>query len=162
MLLICWSVFGFGTKEVLLKTNEILSSTHSLLVAYVRRIRYYNKLCTAVIICKQTLLFRTPISHTTTIDKIRNAFMSYCIARFLILFSISVLRLDHNNNINNDIKLSSTTQSNQPLPWSFYIIEKVVGIFIFILVVIIYELELAPTSLAQKFRLLGRIRIVQF
>jgi len=78
-------------------------------------------------------------------------------------FSISAQRLYHNNNnINNDIKLSSTAQSNQPLPWSFYIIEKLVGIFIFILVVIIYELELAPTSLAQKFRLLGRIRIVQF
>jgi len=79
MLLICWSVFGFGTKEVLLKTNGILSSTHSLLLAYVRRIQYYNKFCTAVIICKQTLLFRTPISHMMTIDKIRNAFISYCI-----------------------------------------------------------------------------------
>lgn len=82
MLLICWSVFGFGTKEVLLKTNGILSCTHSLLVACVRRIRYYNKLCTAVIICKQTLLFRTPISHMTTRDKIRNAFISYCICSF--------------------------------------------------------------------------------
>lgn len=85
-------------------------------------------------------------------------------ARFLILFSTSFPRLDHNNsnNINNGINLSSTTQTNRPLPRSFYITEKVVGIFIFILVVIIYELELAPTSLAQKFRLLGRIRIVPF
>jgi len=166
MLLICWSVFGFGTKEVLLKTNGILSSTHSACWWLMcDGIRYYNKLCTAVIICKQTLLFRTPISHTTMKNKIRNAFIPYCKCSFYILFSISVPRLDHNNsnNINNGINISSSTiQTNRPLPRSFYITEKVVGIFIFILVVIIYELDLAPTSLAQKFRLLGRIRIVPF